>query len=114
MTEVYEGDPNAPYQLNCKNWPGMAKTIEEIGELLQPFGKIQSVGGSNVYPWGDVNLSEKVEEEAADLIAALTFLVQKSPLIREEVVIDRYRRKTMLFEAWAAGRTETRYEDIEL
>ncbi len=104
----------APYQLKCADWPGMSKVIEESGELGQVFGKIQSAGGATVYPWGNVDLKAKTVEEVADLLAALTFMVKKSPHVDEAAVSERMAKKFKLFEAWADGRTDTRFEEIEL
>ncbi len=108
-------DPQtAPYQLKCPDWPGMAKVIEESGELGQVFGKIQSAGGATVYPWGNVDLKDKTVEEVADLLAALTFMVKKSPHINEAAVSERMAKKFKLFEAWADGRTDTTFEEIQI
>lgn len=106
--------PGSTYQLSCPDWPGMGKSIEEMGELGQVYGKIMSIGGGTVYPWGDVDLIAKIEEELSDTLAALNFLISKSPHIDAKRVTDRMLRKYKLFTEWAEGRVETRYEDIEL
>lgn len=102
------------YQLSCPEYPGLAKVIEESGELGQVFGKIMSNGGHRFDPWVGNDLGAKLDEEAADLLAALLFMVVHCPHIDEDVVFDRTHRKTALFEEWAAGRTDTRYDEIIL
>lgn len=105
---------NITYQLDCPKYPGLAKTIEEYGELGQVFGKIMSCGGNPIYPWGNVDLAAKLDEEISDLMACLIFLSLKCEYVNSEYVAERTARKMKLFEAWADGRTETSYDDIVL
>lgn len=104
----------APYQLSCHEWPGLAKVIEEVGELGQVFGKIMSNGGHRMDPWVGNDLGAKLDEEAADLLAALTFMVAHCPHIDGDIVANRMARKYKLFEIWASGRTDARYDEIIL
>lgn len=104
----------APYQLKCADWPGLGKVIEESGELGQVFGKIISCGGQTVNPWGFASLSDKMVEESADLLAALTFMINNGPHIDKEAVYIRADRKYKLFGEWAAGRTDAKFEEIAL
>jgi len=102
------------YQLSCPEYPGLAKVIEESGEIGQVFGKIMSNGGHRFDPWVGNDLGAKLDEEAADLLAALSFMVTYCPHIDENIVGDRVARKFKLFQEWAAGRTDTRYDEIVL
>jgi len=68
MNMADDGD----YCIGSRNWPGMAKVIEECGELMQVMGKIMSGGGSTEY-WDGTNLRLKLLEELADVNAALLF-----------------------------------------
>ena len=52
-------------------WPGIAKVVEESGEVLQAIGKLMMVHGNHEAHW-DGNLIDKIEEEVPDLDAALT------------------------------------------
>lgn len=113
MTECTEV-VTAPYMLGDKEFPGLAKVIEEAGELGEVFGKIMSCGGLRFNPWGGADLGAKLDEEAADLLAALTFMVAYCPHIDSDIVAKRMARKYKLFEEWAAGRTDTRYDEIIL
>lgn len=114
MTETCTEIVGAPYMLSCKEFPGLAKVVEESGELGQVFGKIMSCGGLRFNPWGGADLGAKLDEEAADLLAALTYMIVNCPHIDEDIVFNRAHRKIALFEEWGAGRTDTRYEDIVL
>lgn len=102
------------YELSCPEFPGLAKVVEESGELGQVFGKIMSCGGNRFYPWGNVDLGAKLDEEIGDLLATLTFMVKNCPHIDGDIVSQRMVRKHMLFDEWAAGRTDTAYDDIVL
>jgi hypothetical protein len=55
-------------------WPGMAKVIEEMGELQQVFAKIMSCKGETTY-WDETDLMVKLIEELADVQAALWFFM---------------------------------------
>jgi hypothetical protein len=55
-------------------WPGMAKVIEEMGELQQVFAKIMSCKGETTY-WDETDLVPRLIEELADVQAALWFFM---------------------------------------
>jgi hypothetical protein len=91
---------NSTYQVTCPNWPGLAKVVEESGELGQVFGKIVSCGGEVVYPWGGTDLRDKMNEETADLLAALLFMVIHSPHLNQEEIFERAQMKFERFVEW--------------
>lgn len=87
-----------PYSIGSNHWPGLSKLIEEAGEVGQVAGKILGTGGK-VDHWDGSNLKEKLEEELADLSAAILFVMAKNNL--DQLVINRrIAQKLELFERW--------------
>jgi hypothetical protein len=72
MTDEVGYEQPGSYCIGSDIWPGMAKLVEEMGELNQVIGKIMSGGGDPIY-WDGTNLVEKLVEELADVQAVLWF-----------------------------------------
>lgn len=71
----------ADYAFGSDNWPGLAKLVEECGEVLEIAGKIMGVGGGpEPLGWDGTALIEALEEELADLTAAIGFVVDHAGL----------------------------------
>lgn len=79
-------------------WSGLAKCVEEAGEFLKVAGKLMATGGHPAHWQGD--LVPRLEEEAGDLIAALSHFTQFSRHIDERRVHSRSSLKVHLFERW--------------
>lgn len=79
---------------------GLAKLAEELGELQQVVGKMIAYG-SGAHPDGGPPLLQRLEDEAADVTAALTFVSQTHgmDLVR---VTARAAIKLARFHAWHA------------
>ena len=71
--EERASDGQGDYSIGSDKWPGLSKLIEECGEVLQVAGKIMGTGG-NVNHWDGTKLDERLEEELADLQAAVWFV----------------------------------------
>jgi hypothetical protein len=69
--------PPGSYEIGSDNWPGLAKLVEEIGELNQVLGKIMGGGGDTTY-WDGTDLRVNLTEELADVEAALLFFSESN------------------------------------
>jgi len=88
-----------PYAFGSDVWPGMAKLIEEMGELHQVLGKLMALGGTEVNHWDGTNMVSRLEEEIGDVQAALSFFASKNGVDLKRVSA-RSSMKLKLFEEW--------------
>lgn len=81
-------------------WPGLAKVIEECGEVQQVAGKLIGNDGESNH-WDGTDLRKRMEDELSDLIAAATWMAAYNELdhARMETRMDR---KLALFDEWHA------------
>lgn len=80
---------------------GLAKLIEECGELLQVAGKKLAYYHTNVHPDGEGPLDVRLADEIADVMAACAFVRAHMLDIDLNRRIDRRRSdKFMLFQTW--------------
>lgn len=77
---------------------GLAKLIEECGELQQVAAKKLAYFTTDNHPDGS-NLKERMQEEAADVMAAIEFVIREFGLNRREIE-KRIQRKYDLFCEW--------------
>lgn len=87
-----------PYSIGSSHWPGLSKLIEECGEVMQVAGKLIATNG-NPSHWDGTDLRLRLEEELADLVAAVAFVGQQNEL-DEERVLSRIDVKADLFDRW--------------
>lgn len=82
-------------------WPGLAKVIEEAGEVTQVGGKIIMVGGSNTH-WDPEPNNERLVDEMADQYAAITFMMKHAPQVNHMTgrFLERWQKKLAIFEGW--------------
>lgn len=99
-----------PYSIGSDHWPGVSKCVEECGEVGQVLGKIMGAGGDRMH-WDGSDLHERLEDEFADLHAAMAFTAKKNGL-DERRIQARCVAKLALFEAWHAGNASARIEDF--
>lgn len=81
-------------------WAGVAKLVEEMGELQQPLGKLIMVDGKAEAHWsGDLRLM--IRDEAADVVAAIHFVLEHN-FSPEDLayVADRMVKKRRQYEEW--------------
>lgn len=86
------------FSIGSNVWPGVSKLIEEAGELLQVLGKLMATGGELDH-WDGTNLRTRIEDELADVYAAIKFVIDHSE-IDEEYVLARADKKVRLFNKW--------------
>ena len=79
---------------------GLAKLIEECGEVAQVAGKLLAYPGG-VHPDGKGNLRERLKDELGDLSAAIQLVIEASNLEGSEVW-ERRQKKLAIFRAWHA------------
>jgi len=72
-------DNGKPYSIGRNHWTGLSKLIEETGEVSQVCGKILGTGGVEDH-WDGSNLRTRLEEELADLTAAIAFVTSRNKL----------------------------------
>lgn len=76
---------------------GLAKLVEELGELSQVCGKKLAYMDTDSHPDKGDPLSERLEAEIADVLAAIFFTIDKLHLNRESID-KRIQYKLMRFE----------------
>lgn len=89
------------FAIGDNEWPGISKLVEECGEVLQVAGKLMGTRGHRAH-WDGSDLRPRLEEELADLMAAIDFVVEVCRLDRANVA-ERYREKLARFHAWHNG-----------
>ena len=77
---------------------GISKLVEETGELSEILGKI-SAAGFGISPYTGINLTERLQEELADVLASIDFLIEKNNLNDDEIQ-KRRRMKYCKFVKW--------------
>ncbi|RZK43636.1 MAG: hypothetical protein EOO61_04860 [Hymenobacter sp.] len=86
------------YTMCNETWPGMAKLIEEAGEVTQVCGKIISVRGSPFY-YDGTQLRFPLQEELGDLLAAITYVIDENNLDKS-VIRSRVTEKLKKYYNW--------------
>jgi NTP pyrophosphatase (non-canonical NTP hydrolase) len=77
---------------------GVAKLIEECGELVQVLGKRLAYWDRDDH-WDGTNLRERTQEEMGDVLAAISFVADMTGLDRD-AINDRAAMKMELFGTW--------------
>ena len=78
---------------------GLAKLIEECGELVAVAGKRLAYYTTDDHPDGGPSLVTRLEDEIADVCAAIALVISMNDL-SEERIQSRAERKTLLFMSW--------------
>lgn len=86
------------FAIGDKEWPGISKLIEECGETLQVCGKLIATGGEERH-WDGSNLHKRLEDELADLKAAILFVCDENCLDGEQFEV-RVQKKLARFRRW--------------
>lgn len=94
---------NGTFSQPKPRWTGIAKLVEECGEVIQVCGKLMAYPDGNHpdgnHPDGKGNLETRLMEEMGDLHAALEFVEYNNSL--SNVVINSRRvEKIRLFKKW--------------
>lgn len=91
------GSPE-PFCIGSDIWPGLAKLMEECGELVQVCGKVVAFPAVELHPDGS-RLCERLEGELGDVLAAVTYVVTRNGL-DWEAVNGGMTKKLHRFNSW--------------
>lgn len=81
-----------------EKWQGICKLVEEQGELLQVIGKLMAFPDGQ-HPDGQGDLTQRLEDELADVGAALQYFIDQNKL-DQVIMLTRAKMKQALFENW--------------
>jgi len=82
---------------------GLTKLMEECGELTAIAAKKVAFMHTDVHPDGAGSMKQRLEEEVADVIAAIGLVCQTFGL-NEEHIMTRTEKKLALFKKWHADK----------
>jgi NTP pyrophosphatase (non-canonical NTP hydrolase) len=88
-----------PYSIGSNIWPGLAKLVEECGEVSQVAGKIMAIHGAHDH-WDGTNLLTRFQEELADVQAVIEFVRDKNPQLDSAHFNRRVAKKLAQFNHW--------------
>jgi NTP pyrophosphatase (non-canonical NTP hydrolase) len=94
------------YSIGSAKWPGLAKLMEECGEVIQAGAKIIAVNGADVHWQNDLSLTGQLEDEIADVAAAIAFITETNPGFNIGRINARAARKISLFRSWHTAETD--------
>jgi len=86
------------YSIGSGKLPGLAKLAEECGEVIQVIGKIIAADGA-VAHWDGSNLMTRLEDEIADVLAAMKFFSTANSVDIQRMDY-RTLEKLALFQRW--------------
>jgi NTP pyrophosphatase (non-canonical NTP hydrolase) len=78
---------------------GLAKLVEELGELSQVAGKKMAYIHTDIHPDGAGSLQARLENEAGDVQAAILFVTENFSLDADRIA-RRTAEKLATFRAW--------------
>jgi len=78
---------------------GLSKLIEECGELTQIAAKKLAYPDTDIHPDGAGSMKARMEDEVADVLAAIAFVCDKFQL-DEAKMFARGDAKRKLFQEW--------------
>lgn len=91
--------------IGADDWSGIAKLMEEAGEVVQVCGKLIAISGASNH-WDGSNLHVRLEEELGDLLAAISFVIGENlDKLSPSAIENRRREKLTLFDEWQATHT---------
>ena len=87
------------FSIGSRLWPGISRVTEEAGELLAVCGKLIGSHGDTDH-FDGTDLKRRLEEEIADLQAALIFVVEKNHQLDRQAIIQRRGQKLEQYQLW--------------
>ena len=88
------------FAIESSHWSGLSKLNEECGEVIQIVGKILGTKGETTH-FGGSDLRVRLEEELADLLAAIDFFCENNVLSGDPLAIAKRRQaKLARFREW--------------
>jgi NTP pyrophosphatase (non-canonical NTP hydrolase) len=92
------------YGIGSDQIPGLAKLIEEAGELTQALAKVMALGHMGRH-WDGTHLRTRLVEEMGDVRAAMIFFCEANN-IDKGLVHDRADVKLVQFRYWHKARLD--------
>lgn len=86
------------YAIGSRVWPGLAKLVEESGELQQVVGKLMAYPASP-HPDGAGDLPGRLLDELSDVAVAIEYVVHANGL-DHPTFFSRMREKVERFSRW--------------
>lgn len=86
------------FSFGSLRWPGLAKLVEECGEVVRVVGKLMNTNGEPKH-WSGLDLRAALEDEIGDLHAAIGFAIERCGLDVAKIS-KRSTMKRALFERW--------------
>jgi len=80
---------------------GLAKLLEEMGELSTAVAKKQAYYHTDIHPDGGPPLSERMEDETGDVLAACQFVIENFGLDAARIEARRLE-KLAIYKRWHA------------
>lgn len=80
---------------------GVAKLVEEAGEVVQEAGKALAFGMVQPHPDGGGPIGKRLEQELGDLLGIISFVIRKHDL-DSSAIQSRASAKLATFNAWDA------------
>jgi hypothetical protein len=94
------------FQFASRVWPGLAKLVEECGEVIQVCGKIVGTAGTMRFRGEQVVERFRLVNELADLDAVIGFIYSHALTPDERLtMLHRHDAKRELFERWRTAET---------
>lgn len=93
--------PREPFVIGTIIWPGVAKLIEETGELQQVLAKLVAFPHTP-HPDG-TDLVERLQDELGDVVAAMDFLIDENDDLDADRIAARAAFKRRRFQYWHDG-----------
>lgn len=98
MSDPRANDTADNFGIGATTWPGIAKLMEEAGEVVQVCAKLIATGGRTDH-WSGDDLAVRLVEEMGDLEAALRY-VRAHNLLDRLALDSRRDHKFNLFQEW--------------
>lgn len=89
----------AGFAFGDDEWPGIAKLIEEMGEVGQVVGRLMALHGQ-LATLGGIDVKRDLVKELADLQAAIDFVMGERTREERGVFTERRSTKLALFQKW--------------
>ena len=80
---------------------GIVKLVEEMGELTTAVAKKLAYFHTDIHPDGGPPLSERMEEEAGDVLAACQFIIENFGLDAARIEARKIQ-KLAIYKEWHA------------
>lgn len=87
-----------PFGIGSDVWPGLAKLVEESSEMNQEAAKLMAFP-DEIHPDGNGDLRERLQDELADLQAAIEY-AKVTNYLDTAAMERRTVRKLNLFMRW--------------